>query len=261
MSRPPAEAVALARALAASVALMHGRIDGLELTFADGWIVCVCPPIPHPPFTAIHAYDAGADHRLAAALADAVGVVERRRLPARLLLAGGGFPQTQAAARALGLTETESIPGMVATSSELVAPPPVAATIRRAASVADLEAIAHVAGACLGPTAALTCTETVRDTPGITLYLAETRDGPACCALTARTDDDLGIFLVGTLPDQRRRGLAGAVVAQAVADGFADGAKLAYLQSSASGYGVYRALGFRKVTRELRMARPAALGG
>lgn len=259
MSGPSVEAETLARALIASVAELPGRVVGFEITVEDGWMVCACPAIPHPPFTALYAHDPGADNRLAAGLADALGGLERRGLRAQVLLAHGAFPRTQTAARGLGLSESEWLPGMVLTPPELVPPPTADGTILRVASAAGLEAVARVARASLGPTTAHVCTEAVRDTPGVAFYLAETRDGPACCALSARTGDELGIYLVGTVPEQRRRGLAAAVVARAVADGFADGVRTAYLQSSAMGYGMYRALGFREVTQELRMSRPQEL--
>jgi len=48
------------------------------------------------------------------------------------------------------------------------------------------------------------------------------------------------------------------VTACAAREGFAAGAKFAYLQSSTLGYGVYKRLGFREVERYLLYTAPEA---
>ena len=265
MTAVGAEADALARALAAAIAGLRGRIDGFDLAAEDGWLLSTCPAVPHPPFTALLAYDPAADGRLAAGLPALLATFDRRGVAPRLLLAHSVFPQTQSAARTLGLSATERIPGMVVTAAETVPAPETGADIGRVGPEGpDLEAFARVAAAGFGlpiETAAVICTPAVLSAPGVSFYLARTGAGPACCTVSMRTGDELGIYLVGTVPEQRRRGLAAAVVSRALADGFAAGAALAYLQSSTMGYGVYRALGFREVTQELRMSRPAAVSG
>lgn len=52
-------------------------------------------------------------------------------------------------------------------------------------------------------------------------------------------------------------GYGPALTAQAARDGFAAGAELAWLQSSAMGHSVYRRLGFRDVETYLLLTRPS----
>ena len=259
------EAAVLVRALAASVMGLAGRIDGLEVELQDGWCVCTCPGLPIPPFCGILALDPAADRRLAASLAGLVDGFDRHRMPPWLLLADGAFPESERAARDLGLTESVELPGMVLVPGELAAPRPVDAAVRRiTAAAADRRRFAETAAAGFGipPAAAELITRAAAvDTPGIAYYLADTAAGAAACAIGYLVDDTLGVYVVGTLPDRRRRGLGGAIVARAVSDGFARGARLAYLQSSPIGLSMYRQLGFREVSRQLRLCRPGTVSG
>jgi GNAT superfamily N-acetyltransferase len=61
--------------------------------------------------------------------------------------------------------------------------------------------------------------------------------------------DWVGLFNVGAHPEMRRRGYGTAVVAQALRDGLASGARHALLTSTPASYGVYTAMGFRAVER------------
>jgi GNAT superfamily N-acetyltransferase len=56
-----------------------------------------------------------------------------------------------------------------------------------------------------------------------------------------------GIYDVATLPERRKRGLGTAVTRAALAEARARGYRVAILQSSALGAGVYRSLGFHDV--------------
>ena len=70
-------------------------------------------------------------------------------------------------------------------------------------------------------------------------------------------DGDFGIFNVATPAEYRGRGYGAAITGHAVREGFAAGAELAYLQSSAIGESVYRRLGFREVLTYVLLTRPA----
>jgi predicted GNAT family acetyltransferase len=58
--------------------------------------------------------------------------------------------------------------------------------------------------------------------------------------------------------EHRGRGYGAALTAAAAQGGFASGADLAWLQSSAMGLSVYRRLGFREVERYVLLTRPEA---
>jgi len=66
----------------------------------------------------------------------------------------------------------------------------------------------------------------------------------------------VGIFNVATPPEHRGHGYGAAITAQAIHDGFAAGAELSWLQSSAMGESVYRRLGFRAVESYVLFYRP-----
>jgi ribosomal protein S18 acetylase RimI-like enzyme len=82
---------------------------------------------------------------------------------------------------------------------------------------------------------------------GLDLWLAYVDGEPVSTALGQTIGDAVGIFNVATPPEHRRKGYGTWATAQAVRAGFEAGAAFAYLQSSETGFGIYRALGFEQV--------------
>jgi GNAT superfamily N-acetyltransferase len=87
-------------------------------------------------------------------------------------------------------------------------------------------------------------TPSVLGLPGVRTYLGEADGQPVTTCVGFRLNEHVGIFNVATLPTHQRRGYGAAITAWAVRDGFAHGARWAWLQSSAAGLGVYERLGF-----------------
>jgi ribosomal protein S18 acetylase RimI-like enzyme len=81
--------------------------------------------------------------------------------------------------------------------------------------------------------------------PGVHCYLGEVDGQPVTTGLGVVTGAYAGIFNIATPPESRRRGYGAAVTARAVEDAFKGGATWAFLQSSAPGFRIYEALGFR----------------
>ena len=75
------------------------------------------------------------------------------------------------------------------------------------------------------------------------------RGEPAATALGCLAGEVLGVYNVATLPAARRQGLGRAVTLAVLRDGGARGARVAVLESSAPGLGVYHGLGFREAGR------------
>jgi ribosomal protein S18 acetylase RimI-like enzyme len=76
------------------------------------------------------------------------------------------------------------------------------------------------------------------------------RDGVAVASVwTYLHDDDCGVYAAGTAPAWRRRGIAHALMAHALADAQRRGARTASLQSTPMGVPLYRSLGFQAVGR------------
>ncbi len=87
-------------------------------------------------------------------------------------------------------------------------------------------------------------TPSVLGLPGVCAYLGELDGEAVATGIGVTMGQQVGIFNIATLPAQRRRGYGAAITVQAIRDGFAHGARWAWLQSSAAGYGVYEKLGF-----------------
>ncbi|MFC4807923.1 GNAT family N-acetyltransferase [Paenibacillus sp. GCM10023250] len=77
-------------------------------------------------------------------------------------------------------------------------------------------------------------------------FLAYVDDVPAGTAMTFRTGDVGGLYMVATLKEFRRRGIGGVMVGHALLDMQAAGATLAVLQASDMGQTIYRKHGFEE---------------
>jgi ribosomal protein S18 acetylase RimI-like enzyme len=150
-----------------------------------------------------------------------------------------------------GMVRDDDVPLMVLNNTELLPEPPhdLAELVRR---LADDETEVHAVVAAAGFGAPV---ELFRDLinpevlagSGVRGYVVEVDGTAVATGLGIQVVDHVGIFNVATAPEHRRRGYGALITAQAVRDGLAAGATFAWLQSSAEGYSVYEALGFRTV--------------
>jgi GNAT superfamily N-acetyltransferase len=85
--------------------------------------------------------------------------------------------------------------------------------------------------------------------PAAATYVARVDGRPASCLVIVRAGGDAGVFMVGTVPEARGRGLARRLLLQALLDARAAGATTTTLQSSRLGFPVYRRLGYREFGR------------
>jgi GNAT superfamily N-acetyltransferase len=77
------------------------------------------------------------------------------------------------------------------------------------------------------------------------LYLAYEQAEPAACTLALDAGTDCGIYAVATRPSSRGRGLASALMRNALADARDRGCTTSSLQSSTIAFPVYTRLGYR----------------
>lgn len=77
------------------------------------------------------------------------------------------------------------------------------------------------------------------------LYVAHEQSEPAACAVALDAGGDCGIYAVATRPSSRGRGLASALMRNALADARDRGCTTSSLQSSTIGFPVYSRLGYR----------------
>lgn len=77
-----------------------------------------------------------------------------------------------------------------------------------------------------------------------TNYVGTVDGAPVGITALFKTSDCAGIFCVATVPQMRRKGIATALVTEALRDARDDGHKMGALQAKAMGAGVYRKIGF-----------------
>ena len=92
-------------------------------------------------------------------------------------------------------------------------------------------------------------TSSVLGRPGLRCYVGEFDGEPVTTGLGAALGPSVGVFNIATPVEHRGHGFGAAITARAVSDGFADGAKWSFLESSVAGYNVYTRLGFATVER------------
>ena len=218
-------------------------------TRSAGGAVAVVTGVSVPTLNGVWVGEADLEAELVAALLDQVAAT---RLPYCLQARPDAADQLTALAAARGMTMARQIPLMVLDDpSSLGAMVPVHGLVIRELQPAEADHHARLAAAGfeapVEPFLQL-MTPSVLAVPGVRCYIGEVDGEPATTGLGVTIGPYVAIFNVATPPAHRRRGFAAALTARAVADGFAGGARWAWLQSSEAGYTVYERLGFRTVS-------------
>jgi N-acetylglutamate synthase len=233
---------------------MNTRIPGSRLLRQGGaaaWITgspragfnSVWPERPNPPASAV------------AALLDEVADAG---LPFTLALRPGSAGVLTGLAAERGMRRAGDHPLMALETGGAKAPRPVPQLAIRLLPPHEATAVVKVAAAVFGATE-----ETFLPSldllalDGLRCYLGEADGQPVATAVSVTTGQFTAIYSVATDPAFRRRGFGTALTARAVADGALAGAAWCWLKASASGYPVYRDLGFRTIeTWTHWMSRP-----
>jgi N-acetylglutamate synthase len=250
------ESLRLHLALCTVTERLAGVMEGARFERRDGYAFLTFPTFPIPSFNGVWPdEDSAAD-----ALRDAIAEVETQEIAAGVLTQSGATPAVDEAARELGLTAAERIPGMVANAGDLDEPEvSELAVIRVETADGFAQALAIAAEGFELPAdflAPLYMLE-VTGLDGFEVYVGRVAGRDVTTAVSYVVDGDVGIFNVATPSEYRGRGYGAAITGHAVREGFATGADLAYLQSSAIGESVYRRLGFREVVTYVLFTRPA----
>lgn len=234
---------------------LAGVMEGARFERRDGYVLMTFPTLPIPSFNGVWPDEDSA----AGALGDALAEVEEKGLTPGVLTRSGDTPAVVDAARALGFTEAERIPGMVANAGDLDESASELEIICVATADGFAQALAIAAEGFGLPAdflAPLYMLE-VTGLEGFEVYLGRVGGRDVTTAASYVVEGEVGVFNVATPSDHRGRGYGAAVTAHAVREGFAAGADLAYLQSSAIGESVYSGLGFREVVAYTLLTRPA----
>jgi ribosomal protein S18 acetylase RimI-like enzyme len=118
---------------------------------------------------------------------------------------------------------------------------------------ATLAAIADPPGSMLGPPFMRAFSNLA---PGrARVYIASLDGKPVCCFMTGDENGNCAVDLVATRPEARGRGLAGALLAQAVADAAERGCVTTTLVSSLKAQSLYKRAGYRVLCPLLRWER------
>jgi len=234
---------------------LAGVLEGARLDRRNGYTAMAFPTFPVPAFNGVWADSNAA----AAELEDEQRQLDLLGLPFGVTVRAGRTPEVEERARALGLTSELRMPGMVVTPDELREPSSEEVQIIRIETADGLAQALAVASAGFEIPAdflaAIYLLE-VAELEGVRYYLARVDGRDVSTAVGFTVDGTVGIFNVATPPEQRGQGYGAAITAQAVRDGFAAGAELSWLQSSAMGESVYRRLGFRAVESYVLFYRP-----
>jgi ribosomal protein S18 acetylase RimI-like enzyme len=232
---------------------MYEAIDGARFEPRSDLIVAVCPAFPIPQCNGpwvVEDSQAAVDG-LPAAIAEVEAAGAWPWVQSR-----SGHERTQAAARELGLTEVQRLPGMVVRPGELKAVD-VELEIGTIADEEIGEAVTVLSVAFGAPEELLArFTADLMTMPEVTWYVGRVDASIVSTALGFSVDGATGIFNVATPPEHRGRGYGTALTARVARDGFAAGSEFVFLQSSEIGHAVYRQLGFRDVEEYVLQTRP-----
>ncbi|MDT7548338.1 MAG: N-acetylglutamate synthase [Actinomycetota bacterium] len=181
--------------------------------------------------------------------ADVAALVERLADLPHIVETRPGADAVEDWCRSRGMTATPGVPLMTCSATAVTMPPYDEATALR--SLTDMAEHVDVAAPSYDrPRDWLAALD------GSTLFdqdfgaglVADVDGEPAATGISIVAGEWVGVFIIGTVPAYRRRGLGAALTAKLVVDAVArNGVTRALLQSSAMGRGVYASLGFATV--------------
>jgi len=222
-----------------------------EARFArrPGYTFLSYPAIPLPVFNGVWSGDD--DIAAARALEDELESVRQSGVAPGVWVLDGHAPRLLEEARRLGLTDTETAPGMMVTPGSFRPAAIDDAIVERAETQEALDEACEVMCAGFG----MPCEwfrpmyrRDVLDACRGEVYVVRAARRAVSTALCIHGGDSAGIFNVGTAEADRKRGYGAMVSSRAVESAMTAGARFAYLQSSAMAESIYRRLGFENVS-------------
>jgi GNAT superfamily N-acetyltransferase len=155
-----------------------------------------------------------------------------------------------------GIGQMGNSPGMAIEHRVDDVPLPADVTIERVRGAEAAREFADVSGAAyatygLPPKIALRqfASPAYFDQPHVVAWLARVGGAPAGTVMILLTHRVAGVYWVGTTPEVRGRGIAGALTRLATNAGFDLGAEAVVLQASTMGEPIYLKMGYREITR------------
>ena len=195
----------------------------------------------------------------AAQLAEVADYFDARGLPFVVRIREGLDPRAEAAAEALGLPYSDSVPNLALEDPSARGSWYEGLDIRTATQPATLEDHAHVCAQAFDVSievARVIAQPGMLTVPDIEIYVGYHEGRPIASSALILTNRVAGIFNVGTPAEFRRRGLGEAMTWHAVRRGAERGALFANLQASDMGRPIYERMGFRLTTVYRTFHRP-----
>ena len=173
-----------------------------------------------------------------------------RKLPALYFLTPAVADRLAPTASALGMTFAGKAPVMVCAAADLSYTGSDRYVLKQVVTAADqalvCDILAHAFGLARAAfTPVLDITQL--DAPGLTTYLVYQGDQPVSTVATIVAGPVVGVWSMGTLPDQQRKGVGRALLGQVMAQQRARGTQNFYLFSTDAGQRLYEQLGYRTV--------------
>jgi GNAT superfamily N-acetyltransferase len=182
-------------------------------------------------------------------VADVAALVERLADLPHILETRPGADAVEDWCRSRGMTATPGVPLMTC-SAEAVSMPPYddATALRSLTQMAEHVDVAAPSYDRPRDWLAALDQSTLFDQDFGAGLVADVDGEPAATGISVVAGEWVGVFIIGTVPAYRRRGLGAALTAKLVVDAVArNGVTRALLQSSVMGKGVYESLGFATV--------------
>jgi ribosomal protein S18 acetylase RimI-like enzyme len=229
-----------------------------RLERGEGYVVVSYPPFPSAAMNAIWSWGGGGS--AVGDLASRLAEIDAAGVSPGVIVFDGEAPELEREARRLGLTERHEIPGMVATASTFQPADSAELDVVVALEREHCEQALDVAAGGFGfPREwAEELYSPAMLALGVSFYIGLAAGCPVTTAVAFRSEGSVGIFNVATPAAKRGRGYGAAVTSRVAADGFAAGARTAWLQASGMGLGIYQRLGFETVSTAELWVRPNA---
>jgi N-acetylglutamate synthase len=242
------------RALEEAFERLFPAFEGSRFERRSDLVITLLPGIPIPQVNGAWVCEdsEAAAAALPEALAETEAADERPWVQTRV-----GHERLRQAALALGLTHTALIPGMVVRPDSFVE---VQADVDIGPiSQDEIDETNRVLATSFEAPIELFSrfSAGIQRVAETRWYVARAEGRVVSTAVGFAGDEAIGVFNVATPGEYRGRGFGAAITSHVLCEGFAEGARFGYLQSSTIGHGVYRRLGFRDVEEYTLLTRPA----
>ena len=192
-------------------------------------------------------------------IARATAFFDHLELPFVLRIREGIDPAAEAAAEALGLPYSDTVPGMALSPIPSAPPLPAGFEIRVVRHADELGRFQEVSASGFDipiEGARLLMREAILSAPSIESYIGYAGGLPVATSTLARSGRTAGVYNVATLASHRGRGYGEAMTWRAVVGGQSSGCDVSILQASDMGRSIYERMGFRLVAPYRTFHRP-----